>query len=115
MKPIFIFVKNASGTAVPISVSPGLSMRVSGRVRKAKIVSTLAKQTRNPTAIARQELTSEERSSPRWEVKGIRASSTRPSGWLLFTLLRGLSFARRRRGIGVFRQEGIVARRRLGR
>src|SRR5262245_34020848 len=81
----FIFVKKASGTPVPMRVSPVTLTRRIGTVSREKSLSAMAKQPRNATPIATQHFTRRERSSARWEVKGICTSAAGPLPRLLLT------------------------------
>src|SRR5262249_45761436 len=94
-----IFVKKASGTPVPMRVSPVTLTRRIGTVSREKSLSAMAKQPRNATPIATQHFTRRERSSARWEVKGICTSAAGPLPRLLLTffLLRRLRGMERRR------------------
>src|SRR5262249_11633335 len=98
----FIFVKKASGTPVAMRVSPVTLTRRIGTVSREKSLSAMAKQPRNATPIATQHFTRRERSSARWEVKGICTSAAGPLPRFLFTF-----FLLRRRVLGVGRRRPV--------
>src|SRR5947208_17077628 len=81
----FILVKNASVTETPMRVSPWTSTRRSGAARTAKICSETGKQPKKAMPTAVQDLIRRERSSSRWEVKGIWTSAGCPLRWLVLT------------------------------